>query len=102
MPYLRVDYLISWFKYNPCEAVKKLNIPILILQGTNDAQVKISDAELLHKANPASKLILFENVNHILRKITGNTEANIASYGNSLLPIDNELINRVAEFILSN
>ena len=33
-------YMISWMKYDPKAEIKKLNLPILILQGTCDIQVK--------------------------------------------------------------
>src|SRR5690606_19082700 len=37
-------YLISWMKYNPQQEIQKLDIPILVLQGTTDLQVEIEDA----------------------------------------------------------
>jgi fermentation-respiration switch protein FrsA (DUF1100 family) len=49
------EFLISYINYIPSEEIKKLKIPILILNGTKDLQVKTSEAELLHKANPESK-----------------------------------------------
>ena len=33
-------YMVSWMKYNPAAEIKKLKLPILILQGTCDIQVK--------------------------------------------------------------
>jgi pimeloyl-ACP methyl ester carboxylesterase len=48
-------YLISWFKYNPKTEIKKLNIPVLIIQGTTDIQVSVDDAKNLHSAKPRCK-----------------------------------------------
>ena len=94
-------YLISWFAYDPREEIKKLKLPILILQGTNDIQVTQDDAKNLNAANPNSKLVLLENMNHIFRKVTGNRQENVATYNNSDLPVDETLIESITEFILS-
>ena len=94
-------YLISWFKYDPQEEIKRLKIPILILQGTNDLQVSVQDAERLHAANPNSKLVILDNMNHILKKVSGDRQENIASYTNRELPIDKELVENIASFVLT-
>ena len=44
-------YMISWIKYDPQIEIKKLTIPVLILQGTNDFQVSVDDAKLLQNAD---------------------------------------------------
>ena len=44
-------YMISWLKYSPEKEIKKLNCPILILQGSCDIQLKEEDANNLHEAN---------------------------------------------------
>lgn len=92
-------YLISWFKYNPADVIKDLRIPVLILQGTNDLQVKASEAALLHAANPKSELVTLEGVNHVLKKVEAKKEANIRSYNDPSLPVDENLINALITFI---
>ncbi|MCF6180850.1 alpha/beta hydrolase [Lutibacter sp.] len=92
-------FLISWMKYNPQNEIKKLKIPILIIQGTKDIQVKIEDAELLHKANPKSKLELIENMNHIFKEINGGDNENMQSYSNPNLPVMPELTTSIVNFI---
>ena len=34
-------YMISWYTYNPQEIIKKLKVPVLILQGDKDMQVSV-------------------------------------------------------------
>jgi hypothetical protein len=92
-------FLISWIQYNPQNEIKKLEIPILIIQGTKDIQVKIKDAELLHKGNPKSKLELIENMNHIFKEINGAINENMKSYSNPNLPVMPELISEITSFI---
>lgn len=92
-------FLISWIKYNPQVELKKLTIPILIINGTNDIQVNVSEAELLHKSNPTSKLVLIENMNHIFKEIKGDLNENMSSYTNPDLPIMKNLITTIVAFI---
>lgn len=92
-------YLISWFKYNPQTEIKKLTVPILILQGNNDLQVTVQDAENLSKANPNSELIIIDKMNHILKVIEGDQQANLESYNNESLPISETLTSKIVSFI---
>lgn len=90
-------YMISWIKYNPQNELKKLQIPILIINGTKDLQVPPSDAELLNKANPKSELKIIENMNHVFKEIK-NDDDNIKSYSNPKLPVIPELIESISKF----
>lgn len=95
-------YMISWFHYDPQVEIKKLNIPVLIVQGTNDIQVSEADADLLAKANTRAQLVLIKNMNHIFKIVEGDRNENIASYNNPSLPISNELTNSIVTFIKKN
>jgi uncharacterized protein len=92
-------YLISWMKYNPQDEIKKLKIPTLIVNGTKDLQVGVTDAELLKKAKPNAKLEIIANMNHVLKEIKGDNSENMASYSNPNLPVINELIIKINAFI---
>jgi len=92
-------YLISWFKYDPQTEIKKLKIPVLIIQGTSDIQVTENDAKLLAAAKPDAQLAMIENMNHIFRIVNGGREENIATYSNPSLPISQELVDSIADFI---
>ncbi|MEI7597412.1 MAG: alpha/beta hydrolase [Bacteroidota bacterium] len=95
-------YMISWFKYDPQIEIKKLNIPVLIIQGTNDVQVTVEDAKRLSKANLKSQLVLIDKMNHVFRTVDGDKKANVATYSNSKLPLADELVKDIANFILKN
>jgi pimeloyl-ACP methyl ester carboxylesterase len=92
-------YLISWFKYNPQAEIKKLAVPILILQGNKDLQVTVQNAENLSKANTNSELLIIDKMNHILKVIEGDQQANLESYNNESLPISEELTSKIVSFI---
>ena len=93
-------YMISWFKYDPQIEIKKLTIPILIIQGTNDVQVSVDDAKRLSAASPESKLLLMDKMNHILRTVEGDRQANLATYNNADLPLAEGLVKAITDFIL--
>ena len=92
-------YLISWFKYDPQKEIAKLKIPILIIQGTTDLQVKVEDAELLHAANKNSQIKIINGMNHVLKESEIDLQKNIQTYSNPELPLKNGLIDSIVEFI---
>ena len=92
-------YMISWIKYNPQDEIKKLQIPVLIINGTKDLQVKVTEAELLKQANPNAKMEIIENMNHLFKEIKGDEKENMTSYTNPDLPVMKELISKINLFI---
>lgn len=84
-------YMISWMKYDPAVEISNLKIPIVIVQGSTDLQVKEEDAELLHAASIGSRYILIEGMNHILKIAPLDREKNIETYSNPELPLAPEL-----------
>ncbi|SFN95897.1 hypothetical protein SAMN04487989_10785 [Bizionia echini] len=88
----------SWMSYNPSEELKKLSIPILILNGDKDLQVFESDAEGLHQANPKSELVIIPNMNHVLKHINED-EDNEKSYKSPDYPLSETLISILETFI---
>jgi pimeloyl-ACP methyl ester carboxylesterase len=91
-------FLANWMEYNPTEEIKKITIPVLIINGTKDLQVKIEDAKNLHKALPTSKLTLINNMNHVL-KIIEKEGDNMSSYYSPDFAISEKLITTTVAFI---
>ena len=92
-------YLISWFKYNPQAEIKKLNVPILIVQGNNDLQVTVKDAETLSQANKNAELLIVDKMNHIMKIVEGDNQANLESYKNESLPLSEVMTSKIVSFI---
>jgi hypothetical protein len=92
-------FLISWIQYNPQVEIAKLNIPTLIINGSEDIQVKNIDAELLHKAAKNSELFIVENMNHIFKEIKGDLTENMGSYNNPELPIMFDFSEKISNFV---
>ncbi len=94
-------YMISWFKYNPQDEIKKLKIPILLVNGTKDIQVAVKELDLLKAANPNAQVAVIENMNHLFREIKGDDAENMASYTDANLPVMSSVITIVNQFIKS-
>jgi len=92
-------YIISWLKYSPQQEIKKLNCPILILQGGCDIQVKETDAKNLHEANKKSKLDLIANMSHTLKNAGIDCVNEKETYADGSMPLDEALVNDIVSFI---
>lgn len=92
-------YMMSWFKYDPQLEIKKVTVPILILQGTKDLQVRVLDAQTLYLANMKATLKIIENMNHALRIVESEEKSeNFKAYNNPRLPVSEELLKSIVEF----
>lgn len=93
-------FMASWMQYDPKAEIQKLQIPVLIVNGTNDIQVDTNEAKALAEAKPDASLVLVENMNHVLRIIEGTDPLeNTKSYNEPRRPISEELINVIKDFI---
>lgn len=96
-----LPYIISWFKFDPQEEMKKMTIPCMIIQGTNDIQIAVEDAKKLSAANPKAELVLIDHMNHVFRIVeSADRQANIAAYSKPNMPISEELLKNISAFIL--
>lgn len=94
-------FLIDWISRKPQTEIAKLNIPILIINGTKDLQVGQKEAELLHKANPKSSMVIIEKMNHVFKEVE-NDQQNLESYNNLELPIHEDLVPTIISFLKQN
>ena len=93
-------FMFSWMQYNPKTEIAKLEIPVLIINGDNDNQVQVSEAEKLKEAKPDAQLVIIKNMNHIFKEIKGDLTENMNSYNNEELPVMRKLIKTISSFIL--
>ena len=93
-------FMISWMDYNPQLEIEKLTIPVLIINGNNDFQVQVSEAEKLKNAKPDAVLVIIPNMNHLFKEIKGGLIENQKSYNDEDLPVMRKLIKTIKLFIL--
>jgi pimeloyl-ACP methyl ester carboxylesterase len=91
-------YLISWFAYDPAAEIAKVRIPATIVQGTADIQVSMVDAHALAAAEPAAKLVVVEDMNHVLKYApdTSTQQALLAGYSDPSLPIEPHVVDAIS------
>ncbi|MET3793541.1 alpha/beta hydrolase [Aquamicrobium terrae] len=94
------DFLIDGFSRRPAELIGKLEVPVLIVQGDNDLQVWMADAEALSQGQPAAELKVIAGMNHVLKSVPlGDIAANLASYGDPKPPLAPGLADAVVDFV---
>ncbi len=81
-------YLISWMAVDPAEEISKLSMPVLVLQGDRDLQVRVEDAKILANRSKKSKIVILKGVNHVLKKTGKDRESNMKSYADPSHRID--------------
>jgi len=93
-------FIMNWISYSPTEELAKLTIPTLIINGTNDIQVSTTEAALLKEANDNTKLVIIENMNHVLKTVVSkDTQENTKTYNMPLLKNTPELAEKIIAFI---
>lgn len=93
------DYVISFMKYDPRMEITKLSIPILVVQGTTDLQIGVSEAQALSEKSPYATYQALDSMNHVLRKTTRDTNENMGTYANASLPLHPEVVGVIARFL---
>ena len=92
-------YLISWFAYDPAAIVGHLAMPVLLANGSTDLQIDTSDVAALTHAKKDARLLWVPGMNHVLKLVSGDLQAQLPSYGDPALPVAPALIAGVADFV---
>jgi hypothetical protein len=96
-----VKFMSEVMSYYPAIEIKKLDIPILIINGKHDIQVDYIDGKLLDNAAKNSQYYAIDSMNHVLKNTPKTYLEQISSYGNPNLEINKELINRITSYLKS-
>ena len=93
-------YLMNLMAQDPARLAGTLKLPLLIVQGDRDLQVKVADAKALAAAQPKAKLVILPGVNHVLKIVASDSPAaNFATYGDPSLPIAPGVVDAIAGFV---
>jgi hypothetical protein len=92
-------YLRSWFRYEPVEEIRKLQMPVLVAHGERDIQVPVAAAKKLHRAAPSSTLLIVAKMNHVLKDAPADRQGNVAAYSNPELPLSVEFVTGLVSFL---
>jgi alpha-beta hydrolase superfamily lysophospholipase len=92
-------YLISWFKYDPVAELARTEVPVLVIQGSNDLQVSVQDADRLAGARNNISVLKINRMNHVLKVAPTDRADNFATYTKPLLPLAPELLPALIDFL---
>ncbi|MEM8809993.1 MAG: alpha/beta hydrolase [Cyanobacteria bacterium P01_G01_bin.38] len=92
-------YLISLFKYVPVQEIEKLNVPTMIVQGTTDIQVGVTEAQALGQAKPEAEVRIIKGMNHVLKSVPEDLAQQQSSYTDPSLPIEAKLVEEIVRFV---
>ncbi|MDB4920884.1 MAG: hypothetical protein JWQ54_2867 [Mucilaginibacter sp.] len=93
------NLIMSLCRYEPLKGIKRIKVPVLIIQGTTDKIVAAESGQKLKKAKSDAILLEIKNMNHILKDAPADDEQNVATYSKPELPLKPELIPGIVEFI---
>jgi len=79
--------------------VKSIKVPVLLIQGTSDLAVPVSNVEKLKKAKSDAALLIIKGMNHILKDAPADEDGNLATYDKPDLPLSPTLVPGIVEFI---
>ena len=94
-------FLIGMLALDPAALIAAYDGPVFIGQGETDIQTTVADAHALAAAQPAAQLIIWVDVNHLLKVAPAERAANIATYSDPDLPLAPWVVDGIADFILS-
>ncbi len=92
------SFIKSWMVLDPVAEIKKINIPILLLNGEEDLQVTEKDFQRLKEAQPNAKGELVPQMNHVLKDVYSTSE-NQKSYFQENYPLSSKLVDLITVFI---
>jgi pimeloyl-ACP methyl ester carboxylesterase len=92
-------FMRSLLSYDPAELIARIRKPILILQGDKDIQIGIEDAQRLKGASPKAQMAVLHDTNHVLKLVSGDARANMATYADPHLPLAPAIVPAIVDFV---
>jgi len=93
-------FLQTESEHDPAAEARRVKVPLLVLQGTTDIQVSVSDAEALRAARPDAEVHVIPDANHLFVHVaTRDRAAQLMTYNDPTLPLVPDLVPLVAAFV---
>jgi len=94
-------FYVSRMRERPDRELGTLRCPVLIASGDADIQVREVDYKKLCRAKPDAQMLRVEGMNHLLKSVADDTHLQYKSYVEPSMPVDKQLIESVAAFLLA-
>jgi len=94
-------FMKSLATFDPPAAIGAVRQPVLIVQGGQDLQVTVADAERLHSGRPDAQFVVIPQANHVLKRTTDTTLQGQmrTTYQDPTAPIMPEVVDAIAGWI---
>ncbi|MCO5951034.1 alpha/beta hydrolase [Mucilaginibacter flavidus] len=93
------NFIMSYCRYDPLRGVKRIKVPLLLIQGTTDKMVNLENGRRFKKSKSDATLIEIKGMNHILKDAPDDDEQNVATYSKPDLPLSAGLVPAIVEFV---
>lgn len=96
-------FIISSMRINPQDLIRPLPMPIMVIQGDTDLQVRVEDARLLAAANNKAELVILVGMSHTLKECGSRDKGiqRVTVYSNPAIPLHSGLVTPIVHFIKS-
>lgn len=92
-------YLASYFSRDPAEVFRATTARALVVRGTTDWQVALSDLDNLAAARPDATRVEVPEMNHVLKHATDDAASQRLAYGDPSLPLADGLLPALTAFL---
>lgn len=94
-------FMKSLMSFDPPGAIRAVRQPTLIVQGGQDLQVTVADAETLRRGKPDAQLAVIPQANHVLKQTSATTlPGQLPTYQDPTMPIMPDVVSAIADWIL--
>lgn len=94
----RQERLSTWMGFDPSRELALVQAPLLLVFGQSDLQAPASEFDLLLDARPGAAAFVIEGMNHALKRVGDDEEANYEAFSDPSFPVPAELADLVASF----
>ena len=93
-------FLIDVMAHDPAKLLSTTDVPVLIIHGSKDLQIKRADADALVAAREITEMVEFPDMNHVLKDVEGDDPvANSAVYSAADTPLTPGLVDYIVGFM---
>lgn len=92
-------FMLNWMQYDPLTILPDLAIPVFIVNGKEDLQVSVSEAELLFSVKTDAQYLIVDDMDHSLKFTSNNNNEQKTAQEFASVPVMPELIDSIAAFV---
>jgi uncharacterized protein len=91
-----LPFLRSIVDVDPVALLRSAKVPTTIVQGDNDRQIPVEDAQMLRAARPDARVVVVSRMNHVL-KTDGSEQWPQRSYADPAVPLAREVVEAIVD-----